>query len=707
MTDEAAQTAAERLVGCLDRQGAVAAEEVAAPTPSFLAGPSLRFENVTIHYAGSERPAVRELSFNLRGGQTLALLGPSGSGKTTVLRALLGLAPLSAGSIWQGSERLDAGDNIAAHAAWIGQTPLIVSGTLRDNLLLATPTQSDTALAQAIALAGLAPMLTRREGGLDALIDARGSGLSGGERRRIALVRALLKGAPVWLLDEPTSHLDDVAEGELVECIAGACAGRTAIIATHSERLARNCRCGRPPGGQPVSSGVARLLATERGCLRTTLRRAGVCAAVAGAASVALLGLSGWFIASAAAAGAAGLVAAQAFNYLLPSAAIRLLAIARTGSRYGERLFGHEAALLALARVRPALFRAAALSTPARALALTAGEATASMIQDIQALETSWVHRAAPWAAGASSVAGLALLACAGWAPLASTGFCLLALMIGARLLARRMPAAAANVRGATGALKEGLAMLAGAEGELRCYGLEARAGDELGRATRALEAAQRHYVVLASGFDLLCVIATGLAASAALWLARHDAAALTALAALAAAVTVEGTASLLRRWAQRGAAEDAADRIDVILGGQLPPVAPAVTSSARASAPPRAIELRRPINASLRPGARVAVVGRSGAGKTTLLETWRGRRAAEPGAASIDGCDIATLPPDALRSCFAWLPQDAMLLAGTVREEPACWPIPIGDGVGRCGGPCTTRPSTGGLNRCPLASTT
>jgi ATP-binding cassette, subfamily C, bacterial CydC len=419
-----------------------------------------------------------------------------------------------------------------------------------------------------------------------------------------------------------------------------------------------------------VSSGVARLLATERGRLRPTLRWACVCAAVAGAASVALLGLSGWFIASAAAAGAAGLVAAQAFNYLLPSAAIRLLAIARTGSRYGERLFGHEAALLALARVRPALFRAAALSTPARALALTAGEATASMIQDIQALETSWVHRAAPWAAGAASVTGSALLGCAGWAPLASTWLCLLALTVGAGLLARRMPAAAAKVRVATGALKEGLAMLAGAEGELRCYGLEARAGDELDRATRALEAAQRRYVVLASGFDLLCVIATGLAAGAALWLARHDGAALTALAALAAAVTLEGTASLLRRLAQRGAAEDAADRVDLILGAQLPPVAPAVPSSARTSAPARAIELRRPINASLRPGARVAVVGRSGVGKTTLLETLLGLRAAEPGAASIDGCDIATLPPDTLRSCFAWLPQDAMLLAGTVREN-------------------------------------
>jgi ABC-type transport system involved in cytochrome bd biosynthesis fused ATPase/permease subunit len=78
------------------------------------------------------------------------------------------------------------------------------------------------------------------------------------------------------------------------------------------------------------------------------------------AASVLLPGLSGWFTAAAALAGAAGPIAAQAFNYLLPSAAIRLLAIVRTGARYGERLASHGAAFGALARLRPALFRAIA-----------------------------------------------------------------------------------------------------------------------------------------------------------------------------------------------------------------------------------------------------------------------------------------------------------------------------------------------------------
>jgi ATP-binding cassette subfamily C protein CydD len=75
-------------------------------------------------------------------------------------------------------------------------------------------------------------------GGLGAVIDARGSSLSGGERRRIALARAILKPAPVLLLDEPTAHLDAVSEARLITAIARTCAGRTTIIATHSAKLA-------------------------------------------------------------------------------------------------------------------------------------------------------------------------------------------------------------------------------------------------------------------------------------------------------------------------------------------------------------------------------------------------------------------------------------------------------------------------------------
>jgi ATP-binding cassette subfamily C protein CydD len=116
---------------------------------------------------------------------------------------------------------------------------LIAPGTIRDNILLARPGASPAEVALAARNAGLTPMLIGRPGGLDAHLDERGSGLSGGERRRIGLARAILKDAPLLLLDEPTAHLDLVAERALVETIRAACHGRTALIATHSALVAQ------------------------------------------------------------------------------------------------------------------------------------------------------------------------------------------------------------------------------------------------------------------------------------------------------------------------------------------------------------------------------------------------------------------------------------------------------------------------------------
>ncbi|MBO9713291.1 thiol reductant ABC exporter subunit CydD [Sphingomonas sp.] len=219
---QAAETAADRLMAL--------PEPAAAPpgTPADL--PAIVFSDVTIRYPGEERDAVSGVSFAVAPGETVALLGPSGSGKSSLLHLLLGLAPLSSGSVSVG--------NVAAIAAWAGQQPLIVAGTIRDNLLLARTEASADELATAIEAAGLAPMLANRPLGLDSPIDARGSGLSGGERRRIALARALLKPAPLLLLDEPTAHLDHASETALIATIAAARRGRTVLIATHSERLA-------------------------------------------------------------------------------------------------------------------------------------------------------------------------------------------------------------------------------------------------------------------------------------------------------------------------------------------------------------------------------------------------------------------------------------------------------------------------------------
>ncbi len=249
---QAAQTATERLlagggVGD-DTLPAVATGETAGASRSpAAAAPRLRVEGLTIRWPGADAPVVGGLSFDVAPGRVVALVGPSGSGKTSVLRALLALAPVTAGG-W----RLDDGDGVpladatdgfggrrlAALAAWVGQAPLVVPGTLRHNLRLVAPDADDAAVAAALRAAGLDALVAGRAGGLDARLDARGGGLSGGERRRLAVARALLKQAPLWLLDEPTAHLDAASEDALVATLREALRGRTVLVATHSERLA-------------------------------------------------------------------------------------------------------------------------------------------------------------------------------------------------------------------------------------------------------------------------------------------------------------------------------------------------------------------------------------------------------------------------------------------------------------------------------------
>jgi ATP-binding cassette subfamily C protein CydD len=222
---QAAETAADTLMPLAEP----------APVPVVRVAAPLILRDVAIRYPGSDAPAVSRLSLWIEAGETVALLGPSGSGKTSLLHLLLGLAPLSAGIVEAGGVPLTS---LAGQASWAGQHPLLIAGSIRDNLTLAHPQADELAVQRAVAAAGLGLMLAARPGGLDATLDTRGSGLSGGERRRIALARALLNPAPFLLLDEPTAHLDAAAEAVLITTIKRAAIGRTTLIATHSPALA-------------------------------------------------------------------------------------------------------------------------------------------------------------------------------------------------------------------------------------------------------------------------------------------------------------------------------------------------------------------------------------------------------------------------------------------------------------------------------------
>lgn len=239
---------------------------------------------------------------------------------------------------------------------------------------------------------------------------------------------------------------------------------------------------------------LATLIAAERRAQRRLLLRASLFAALVAAASVVLLGLSGWFITAAAIAGAAGPAVALAFNYMLPSAGIRLLAIVRTGARYGERLASHEAAFGALARIRPALYRALAAAPVRRSMALGTGEATARLVDDVGAIETRFVRLSAPWGIAAAVGAGGCLVILGGIPAALVTLACAGATLVIGALLSRRMDAPGRAVQQAAGALREEVARLVDAAPELRCFGLEDWAADRITVEARARSSAAAAY---------------------------------------------------------------------------------------------------------------------------------------------------------------------------------------------------------------------
>lgn len=406
----------------------------------------------------------------------------------------------------------------------------------------------------------------------------------------------------------------------------------------------------------PIGDFLARQVRLRRGDLLI----AAVAGAAAAAATTLLLGLSGWFLAGAALAGSAGAAAVVAFNYLLPSAGLRGLAIARTAGRYGERLFGHRAAFRALAALRPALFAGLAAAAPARSLALSSGEASARLVQDVDVLETAFVRRSAPWAAaaGAGSAAAVVALASPSAAIAFLTGFAFL--ILAGRRLARQLTADAGRDQlRAAGRLKDGLGAYLAAAPELRCFDLTPRAIDALmthdaalGLAGRARGDGEAQLDLLQAGLSALIVVAVAtLASGAALPLA--------ALAVLSALAGLEGVGGLLQAAQQHGAYREAVARLDAVL----------VDSGTAASAPPpdAAVTLdgRR-----LDAGARLGVTGPSGCGKTRTLEALVGLREAPRGRILVGETPLEAAPLGWARPLFAYAPQDARLLTGTVAEN-------------------------------------
>ncbi|MEO6019310.1 MAG: thiol reductant ABC exporter subunit CydC [Knoellia sp.] len=196
--------------------------------------PHLRLEGVTAGWSDG-RVDAGPVDLDLPPGRRVGIVGPNGSGKSTLLAVLArALDPVSGTYRVDGRDvtELDA-DAVRDLIAVVDDEPHLFASDLRANLVLAQPDASDGALLDALVVAGLGPWLTELAEGLDTRLGSGGRGVSGGERARLALARAVLSGRPVILLDEPVAHLDHATATSVMRDVWTATSGRTVVVVSH------------------------------------------------------------------------------------------------------------------------------------------------------------------------------------------------------------------------------------------------------------------------------------------------------------------------------------------------------------------------------------------------------------------------------------------------------------------------------------------
>ncbi len=234
---DTSRASAARLFELTDAAPAVVdpPEPISLPVAGDLAVHDLRFG-----YDAARKPIVDGLDLAIPEGGSLAVVGPSGAGKTTLVNLILRFWEPDAGTIriGGGDVRTSRAADVRARIALVSQRVDLFDATIRDNCSLADPEATDPAILAACRVAQLDDLLERCPAGLDTRIGEDGVRLSGGERRRLAIARALLRDAPILILDEPTADLDPATEGRLIEALRPVVATRTTLLITHSPRLA-------------------------------------------------------------------------------------------------------------------------------------------------------------------------------------------------------------------------------------------------------------------------------------------------------------------------------------------------------------------------------------------------------------------------------------------------------------------------------------
>jgi ATP-binding cassette subfamily B protein len=199
----------------------------------------LAFDRVSFKHQSASFPALTDISFDVRRGDTIAFVGPSGAGKTTLVKLLVGLYPPQSGDILYNGHPAATVDlnQLRERIGFVTQDTQLFSGTIRENLLFVNPAASDHECLEVLGHAACDSLLARADRGLDTVIGEGGVKVSGGEKQRLSIARALLRRPHLLVFDEATSSLDSLTEEEISETIREVAARQDVITILIAHRL--------------------------------------------------------------------------------------------------------------------------------------------------------------------------------------------------------------------------------------------------------------------------------------------------------------------------------------------------------------------------------------------------------------------------------------------------------------------------------------
>jgi ATP-binding cassette subfamily C protein CydCD len=716
---------------------------------------SIHFESVSVHYGAPARAGVDAVSFTFKRGERIAVVGASGAGKSTLIHLLLGFIQPTEGRIL--IDGVPLGELSQRHwrgqTAWIGQHPMLFSGTVRENIGLARPEAGDDVIETAARNAGVLEFTTKKTSGLHSEVGEQGKRLSMGQAQRVALARAFFKDTPLLLLDEPTASLDARTETQVLAELDRWSRGRTLFMATHRPApLALADRILILDKGRLVADGNyaalkqthAHLLpplagdaaqpseneTSEQSCSpilkknakpettnhkpRTTnykpqtinhkptlipfIRMIGRhwrslalgtgLAFLATGAAIGLLCLSGWFLAASALAGMQA-ATARAFNFFYPSVAVRLLAMTRTVTRYGERVVCHDATFRVLETLRTWCYRRIEPLVPARLGRFHSGDLLSRIVTDIDTLDNLYLRVLSPSAVAVATIGGLFLFIARYNLPIALVAAATLVLGgAGIPILAQRLALSAArrlNERMAElrSTLVDGIQGLAA----LLSCGAEDRFLRRLESRHAGLVHEQEGMSRVTGLTTALLGLTSGLATAGTLFLGAAAAGAGTltgpqlAMLTLAVVAAFDVVSPLPVAYQYLGQTRRAAARLHGVTE-----VPPAVDYPEQSRGPRGSWDIEfqgvtfyypdacRPslknINLHIPAGRHLAVMGDTGAGKSTLLYLLARFEDPQNGRIRIAGQPLAAYAEEDLRRAICMIDQRSHIFSGTVAEN-------------------------------------